>query len=795
MRVLSVTVFRCALILLILLLVIPLRVQLVTAQSVPNIPKPHTPRPPLPAADQEQFIPYWTSETGWTSELQLKNNAAGSDLTVTPALRLPDGTESPLVAITIKPQEVQLLDINSAISTAGAPQLVGTFGSLVLRYRSPSPATLYAAVMIHGTGHPIAFHIDGMGESPGMQSGGREGIWWLPKDTTSDYLVVTNQGKAANTLDLSLFDASGNERKQKLQIGPGATTRYSIRKLVLGAGLNGNYGGLKISANSHAGSLDTLHFLYDESAGFSALLKMFDYNPKAKLEERDYARTSAWTLRAPMLALTNPDPALAFPPGTKLQPQLFVRNTTAKILDASLRFNWRTSSAAGKALGPALRLNPHETRRVDLASLQGTPELPMEANWTSVTITTNAEPDELVAVAASYDSTLRYGAETPFSDQLTFKWEGGMWEYDAYHNSFITAGNGGTQPTQAAFTLFYNQGAQKYEMEQTLQPDEQMWIDVGKLIREHLPDKNGSTLPADLTSGSYEIRELTHTGAGTLFEGKVIFDKMYGHVTYGCAACCGYGLNALFWYDPFGLPLGVLTEQGVDAPDECNGGALADVSNSFYNNWSTATPSVATVDAHGIHTGVAPGSTTSYTFGFLNNNDSLRRCPLVQKHPSGGDNVTPRIDLITPRQGAIGTNVPVTISGQGFGTNPTVTVGGGIAALVGTKNDTTISTSFAIPPNATPGSYSVTVSGKASDGTTQTSNSMFFSVIPKFTVGYNAFIAVDHITGPAGCPLTTSTWAMGAEALTGPLNPSNSYRIWLRALDSSKVRDKPGSTA
>ncbi len=47
-----------------------------------------------------------------------------------------------------------------------------------------------------------------------------------------------------------------------------------------------------------------------------------------------------------------------------------------------------------------------------------------------------------------------------------------------------------------------HQGTQRYDLEQTLQPDEQMWIDVGKLIREHAPDKNGKTLPADLTSGS-----------------------------------------------------------------------------------------------------------------------------------------------------------------------------------------------------------------------------------------------------------------------------------------------------
>ncbi len=190
-----------------------------------------------------------------------------------------------------------------------------------------------------------------------------------------------------------------------------------------------------------------------------------------------------------MLALSNPDPALAFPPGTTLRPQLFIRNSTSKPIDAALRFNWRADSASGKAAGPTLRLNPYETRRIDVAALQNSGLLPKQANWTSVTLTTNGPPDEVMAVAASFHDTLRYGAQTPFTDQLSFRWEGGMWEYDAYHSSIITAGNGGTKPALAAFTIFYNQGAEKYELEQTLQPDEQMRIDVGKLIREHVPDK------------------------------------------------------------------------------------------------------------------------------------------------------------------------------------------------------------------------------------------------------------------------------------------------------------------
>src|SRR2546421_80627 len=122
---------------------------------------PHQVRLPS-TADQEQFISYWTTETGWKSELQLRNNVVGQDLTVTLVLRLPTGTETPLAPVTIKPQEVKSIDLDAAIAAAAAPQLVGTYGSVVLRYRSPYSATLYATMMIRKTGNPIAFHIDAM---------------------------------------------------------------------------------------------------------------------------------------------------------------------------------------------------------------------------------------------------------------------------------------------------------------------------------------------------------------------------------------------------------------------------------------------------------------------------------------------------------------------------------------------------------------------------------------------------------------------------------------------------------
>ena len=243
-----------------------------------------------------------------------------------------------------------------------------------------------------------------------------------------------------------------------------------------------------------------------------------------------------------------------------------------------------------------------------------------------------------MAVAASFDETLKFGAQTPFSDQLAGHWAGSMWQYDAQHDSVITVGNGGTKPTQAAFTILYNQGTQKYELEQTLQPNEQMWIDIGKQIRESVPDKNGKLLPADLASGSYEIRDLTNKGIGTLFEGKVIFDKTYGHVTYGCGSCCGFKGGLKLWYNPLGIPFQGTSDNGATCIGTC-AGQWEDVSDSIYGSWSTANTSIATVDYYGTHTGQSIGSTTSATGGFLYAASPKTTCPLSYFGGNGADKV------------------------------------------------------------------------------------------------------------------------------------------------------------
>jgi hypothetical protein len=53
---------------------------------------------------------------------------------------------------------------------------------------------LYAAVMVYDTGHPIDFHMDAFAQATEFDAGSREGIWWLPGDSVTGYLILTNVG-------------------------------------------------------------------------------------------------------------------------------------------------------------------------------------------------------------------------------------------------------------------------------------------------------------------------------------------------------------------------------------------------------------------------------------------------------------------------------------------------------------------------------------------------------------------------------------------------------------------------
>jgi hypothetical protein len=596
--------------------------------------------------------------------------------------------------------------------------------------------------------------LDAYGRGSKYEVGSREGIWWLPWQSVTDYLILTNSGDQALETGLVLYDSSGKPWQQKLSLNARETRRLSVRTLVQQAGLTGTFGGIKIDMAKSARFLDSTHLLFDESGKFSAIMKMFKHDPATTFASRSFGGVQEWTTRAPMLALSSPDPALGFPAGTTLQPKVFIRNASGKAFTAHLRFNWRAAAASGNSAPLELPFKTNETQLIDVAALQAQKLLPSDANWAAVILSAPILPEELLAVAASYDQTGQYGAQTPFSDQLATHWEGGKWEVDGTHNSLVTISNGGNKAARAQLTILYSQGSGQYQLEQTLAPDEQMALDFAKLIHDQVPDKNGHTLPLGLTDGTYRLLDLNDNPMGSLYEGKVIVDKTFGHAAYTCMICCGPN-NPYMLYDPLSVLVNGSDLQGVQAINSCTN-KLVDVTGDFPTWWTDNTSiATATSSAHQIN-GVAIGSTNHYAQSVMmywGDKEDAPSCPGSQQAPGAGTNVSPQITSIDPDSATVGSNVStVTINGSGFGSSPTVNLPQGVTVVGGQGSSDTkiILDNVAISINAPIGPNSMTVTAKGSDGTNQTSNQGGFMLDGPF---YMTVLA-DQILKCSGCSTT-----------------------------------------
>ncbi|MGC2322379.1 MAG: hypothetical protein WA463_07090, partial [Terriglobales bacterium] len=343
------------------------------------------------------------------------------------------------------------------------------------------------------------------------------------------------------------------------------------------------------------------------------------------------------------------------------------RNASANAFTAQLTFNWRSDAGNGKGTA-AVPMQPYETRVVDVAALQAKGTIPANAQWAYVSITAPIRPDDLLAVAASFDSAGKLGAQTPFSDQVANHWEGGRWEVDANHDTIIAVGNAGTTASKAQITFYYNSGQGKYQVEQTLGPEKQLWLDMGKVIGTQVADKNGNTIPSAVMSGTYELRSLTNQPTEGLFEGKLVVDKTYGYAAHGCMQCCGYNLPYM-GFDPFNLLLNGSGNQSVWGENGCNSWDY-DITSYFYNGWGTGNTQIATAN-HNLITGVGVGSTTNFSFGYvpITTEVSLHRsCPNTYKAPSSPVNVRvptdSRIVATTNSYSISATTNPACPSGQ-----------------------------------------------------------------------------------------------------------------------------------
>ena len=161
------------------------------------------------------------------------------------------------------------------------------------------------------------------------------------------------------------------------------------------------------------------------------------------------------------------------------------------------------------------------------------------------------------------------------------------------------------------------------------------WLNLGDTIHGRVPDNQGRTFPPELTSGTYDLRETDRAGNPSLFEGKFIVDKTYGHLAYGWLDCCGYTATEML-ANPEQLAVQGQDHLSVQAYDACFDDWTPQT--GHFSGWDSGNHSVAMLSSNQI-TGMGVGSTDAFASGQLLNSGPPRHCPMQPRNPANTTNV------------------------------------------------------------------------------------------------------------------------------------------------------------
>jgi hypothetical protein len=172
-----------------------------------------------------------------------------------------------------------------------------------------------------------------------------------------------------------------------------------------------------------------------------------------------------------------------------------------------------------------------------------------------------------------------------------------------------------TSPSADTLIPPHDSGEKKYELQQTIAPGDQMWVNVAELIRSRTPDRKGNLLPVDLSYGTFDLHDLTPANDGLLISSVALDMTMGYNATQPCVECCGFLADSPT-FDPYPAEVVVdgIEQTGIEAVSGCSD----DTSyiSSYYATWGSLNPSIAAVTANQVQ-GVAAGTTTGTAAGTI----------------------------------------------------------------------------------------------------------------------------------------------------------------------------------
>ena|GEM_PF-3364270 len=384
----------------------------------------------------------------------------------------------------------------------------------------------------------------------------------------------------------------------------------------------------------------------------------------------------------------------------------------ARQVAANITLAWRGGSGKGQVKLPPLNMAPFATQQLQIGAMQKQLGIPDDAHWALVTLTSRTAPNDVIAIGSSHDASGRYNLQSPFSPTVAGHFAGGEWRADATHNHILSVTNSGQKTADTLLSLHYANGATTYEMQQTIPPGDQMWVNLASLIRDRVPDRKGNVLPADLASGTYDVQQIDSAGRSLSLPGLAV-DQTWGYQIAPPYPICCSDEDPSWDPDTFDLFVTEVGQASLEAVNSCSG-TLFDLSPSIFT-WASDNTSVAIVSQQKVEA-VGVGTTTGTATGDISEGVG-GYCALRPVQLNTSITVPPQISSFDPNPIMIGTSPPngnLTINGSGFGTSPTVSLPTGITFTgQGSTDSQIILTGVSIALSATVGNNNVTVTANS----------------------------------------------------------------------------------
>jgi hypothetical protein len=559
-------------------------------------------------------------------------------------------------------------------------------------------------------------------ESEGMDysSSKLDGIVWLPDEATGASLALTNT-TAEELSVVGRTNQPGGSEAKTFTLGGHETRLVDVEESfgIKGVGVSAL---VSLEHTGAPGALIVTGFAANPDTGFSTNLVFSDRSTAVSTH-----------LAGAHVRFGKFSAGEGFAPGTTFRAPLIIANAGSGATRASLFVDYTAGPRAGRIALGQINLAPGGLKQIDLSAEMARRGVAGPVDDAGIDVYYSGSPGSVIARLVSMDQTGDLAYDVPVKDPLA----GGMtratggypWRLDAGYTTVVHLKNTIDKPVEGIVQVRYEGG--NYNPERIkLGPYQTVAVDIRQLRDAQQNDIRGGIMPEDVSSGQIkwlEIEPGSLIGRAEVANIREGVASSFSCSSSGCGA--GYYSSTLSPSSLTGLAGDTASVSAQETDRDSNGTLYGPYNETGSATWSSSDTSVATVTGGSVSF-VGAGS-CSISANWNATEYVGPNCSTQTVTAGGGAGVTsgPKITSLDVTRGAVGGAYVINIKGTGFGSSPSVSVGGSGVTVSDTapSDGMTVNTTFTIAENAAGGNHGVTVTASR-----QTSNSVNFYVqIPK----------------------------------------------------------------